>query len=41
MGYCTLLTHFLYFQAPGMKYAEGFNTDMGDQFIATKTRIGT
>ncbi|XP_042216693.1 NADH dehydrogenase [ubiquinone] 1 alpha subcomplex subunit 10, mitochondrial-like [Homarus americanus] len=31
----------VWWNAPGMKYAEGFNADMGDQFIVTKTRVGT
>ncbi|XP_037796182.1 NADH dehydrogenase [ubiquinone] 1 alpha subcomplex subunit 10, mitochondrial-like [Penaeus monodon] len=30
-----------WWNAPGMKYAEGFNAEMGDQFLNTKTKIGT
>merc|ERR1712212_1433597 len=29
----------VWWSAPGMKYTEGYNADMGDQFIATKTKI--
>ncbi|KAK8743068.1 hypothetical protein OTU49_001509 [Cherax quadricarinatus] len=29
------------YSAPGMRYAKGFNKDMGDKFIATKVRFET
>lgn len=30
----------VWWNAPGMKYAEGFNADQGDQFLALKTKAG-
>lgn len=39
-GLLILILFYSLFQAPGMKYRPGYNTDMGDSGLLTKTKIG-